>query len=299
MTTALDLVEETRRWLDSGSRPELNRLTGTINSSVTALVLDFAMGSVISGGYTVLSIDLEHILVWTVSGQNVSVCQRGFNGTTAASHTSGALVYVNPRWSNFTIFTSLNEELAALSAPVNNLFQIKTVDITYSPAVAGYDLTSVTDLLEIYDVRTDTYGPARDWPRLTRWLLARNQQTGDFPSGLALQLFEGGYPGKTIRVQYKAPFTAFSSLTSTLTDAGLPSTAADLPPMGAMIRLVAPREIKRSVTDSQPESRTAAEVPPGTSRNTAGGLMQLRQLRIREEAGRLARQYPPYTRRSA
>jgi hypothetical protein len=296
VATASDLVEETRRWLDSGSRPEMNRLTTTINSAAVSLDVDFGLGSIVAGA--MLSIDLELIYVWSSTGTTANV-QRAMLGSTAAAHTSGAIVYVNPRWSNFTIFTSLNEELASLSSPVNNLFQIKTVDLTYSPAISGYDLTSVTDLAEVYDVRTDTYGPAKDWPRLTRWMLARNQDTGDFASGLALQLFEGGYPGKTIRVQYKAPFAPFTSLTSTVADAGLLSTAADLPPMGAMIRLVAPREVKRSVTDSQPESRSATEVPAGTSRNTAGGLMQLRQLRIKEEAARLARAYPPYVRRSA
>jgi hypothetical protein len=296
MVLASDLVEETRRWLDSGSRPEMNRLTTTINSAATSLTVDFALGSIVTGA--MLAIDLELIYVWSSTGSTATV-QRAMLGTTAAAHTSGAIIYVNPRWSNFTIFTALNEELASLSSPVNNLFQIKTVDLTYSPAVSGYDLTSVTDLIEVYDVRTDTYGPAKDWPRLTRWMLARDQQISAFASGLALQLFEGGYPGKTIRVQYKAPFTLFTSLTSTLADSGLLSTASDLPPMGAMIRLVAPREIKRSFTDSQPEARTAAEVPPGTSRNTAAGLMQLRQVRIREEASRLARAYPPYVRRSA
>lgn len=296
MTTALDLVEEARRWLDSGSRPEMNRLTTTINSAATSIVVDFGLGSIVGGA--MISIDLELIYVWSSTGSTATV-QRGMLGTTAAAHTSGAIIYVNPRWSNFSIFTSINEELASLSSPVNSLFQIKTVDITYSPAVSGYDLTSVTDLIELYDVRTDTYGPAKDWPRMPRHMLARNQNTGDFPSGLALQLFEGGYPGKTIRVQYKAPFTPFTDLSTNLTVTGLPSTAADLPPMGAMIRLVAPREVKRSTTDSQPESRTATEVPPGTSRNTAGGLMQLRQVRIREEAARLAQAYPPYTRRSA
>lgn len=296
MAIANDLVEETRRWLDSGSRPEMNRLTSTINSAAPSLDVGFGLGSIVEGA--MLSIDLELIYVWSSSSTTANI-QRGMLGTTPAAHTSGAIVYVNPRWSSFTIFTALNEDLGSLSSPVNNLFQIKTVDLTYSPAVSGYDLTAVTDLQEVYDVRTDTYGPAKDWPRMTRTLLARNQSTADFTSGLALQLFEGGYPGKQIRVQYKAPFTSFVDLTSTVTSTGLLATAADLPPMGAMIRLVAPREVKRSTTDAQPESRTAAEVPPGTSRNTAGGLMQLRQLRIREEAARLARQYPPLTRRNA
>ncbi|HSS10255.1 MAG TPA: hypothetical protein VLL25_10235, partial [Acidimicrobiales bacterium] len=240
----------------------------------------------------------ELVYVWSSSGATATV-QRGMLGSIPAAHTSGAIVYVNPRWSNFTIFAALNEDLASLSAPTNGLYQMKTVDLTYSPAITGYDLTAVTDILSVYDVRTDTYGPAKDWPRLARNVLARNQNTGDFPSGFALQLFEGGYPGKTMRVQYRAPFAPFAALTDNLTVTGLPATAADLPPLGALWRLVAPREIKRSTTDSQPESRTATEVPPGTSRQTAAGLMSLRQLRIKEEAARLAQMYPPLSRRTA
>lgn len=296
MTLASDLVAETRRQLDSGSRPEMNRLTTTMNTSVTSVVVDFALGSIVAGAY--ISIDLEIMYVWSSTGSTATV-QRNMLGTVAAAHTTGAIVYVNPRWTDFGILTAINEELASLSSPANGLYQMKTVDITYNPARAGYDLTSVTDLIDVYDVRTDTYGPAKDWPRLGRYTLARNQSTGDFASGLALQLYEGGYPGKTIRIQYKAPFVAFAALTTNLTTTGLPASAADIPPIGALVRLVAPREIKRSVTDSQPESRTATEVPPGTSRSTAAGLLQLRQLRVREEAARLAQAYPPLTRRSA
>jgi hypothetical protein len=296
MTTALDLVEETRRQLDSGSRPEMNRLTTTINSTALSLDVDFGLGSIVTGA--MLAIDLELIYVWSSTGATATI-QRGMLGTTAAAHTAGAIIYVNPRWSNFTILSAINDEIMSLSAPTNGLFQIKTVDLTYSSARAGYDLTSVTDLIGVYDVRADAPGAPRSWPRVHRYGLARNQSTTDFPSGFALQLHEGAYSGRTIRVQYKAAFTTFASLDDNLTVTGLPATAADIPPLGALVRLVAPREIKRSFTDSQPESRAASEVPPGTSRTTAAGLMQLRQQRIREETSRLASQYPSLSRRSA
>lgn len=295
MTTALDLVEETRRQLNSGSRPEMNRLTDTINETALSLDVDFDLGGIAEGA--MLAIDLELIYVWQAAGSTATI-QRGMLGTTPAAHTSGAIVYVNPRWSTFTIFTALNEELASLSAPTNGLYQIKTVDLTYDASRQGYDLTSVTDLIDVYDVRVDVPGPGRNWPR-TSWVVARDQATSDFPSGLALQVVGGAYPGRTIRVQYKAPFDPFTVLTDDLTTTGLPATAADIPPIGALARLVAPREVKRSFTDTQPEARAAVEVPPGTSRSTAAGLLSLRQLRIREEAGRLNSQYPSRSRRTA
>jgi hypothetical protein len=286
---ASDLVEATRAHLDSGSRPELNRLNGAITSSATTLVIEFAAGSIVTGA--VLAIELEHMYVWSISGSTVTV-ERGWNGTTKATHADDVLIYVNPRWSAFTILRAINAELASYSSPRWGLFQMKTVDLTYSAATVGYDLTSVTDLIDVYELRWKGYTTG-DWPLIRRWSLARNMATTEFASGLALLLDEGAGPGKTIRVRYKAPFAELTALSSDVqTVAGLPASANDIPPLGAAARLVAPREVKRAFTDSQPESRTAAEVPPGANRSAAGTLLQIRDARLHEEAARLNQRYP-------
>jgi hypothetical protein len=288
-TLASDLVEATRAHLDSGSRPELNRLNGSLTTSATTVTLEFAMGSVVAGA--VLSIDLELMYVWSVSG-SVATVQRAFNGTVAATHADDALIYVNPRWSAFTILRAINAELASYSSPKWGLFQMKTVDLTYSAATVGYDLTAVTDLIDVYELRWKGYTTG-DWPLIRRWSVARNMATSEFASGLALLLDEGAGPGKTIRVRYKAPFTEMTALANDVqTFAGFPATANDIPPLGAAARLTASREIKRAATDSQPESRTAAEVPPGTNRSAAGTLLQIRDARLREESARLNQRYP-------
>lgn len=286
---ASDLIEEARSLLDSGSRPEMNRLTTTMNTSVTSVVCDFALGSVVIGSY--ITIDLETMFVWSSTGSTATV-ERGMLGTAKAAHTAGAIIYVNPRWSAFTILRAINAELAAYSSPKWGLYQMKTVDLTFSPSVYGYDLTSVTDLIDVYELRWKGYVTG-DWPLIRRWSLARNMATTEFASGLALLLDEGAGPGKTIRVRYKAPFTALSALTSDVqTVAGFPATANDIPPLGAAARLVAAREVKRAFTDSQPESRTAQEVPPGANRDAAGTLLRIRDDRLREESARLNQRYP-------
>jgi hypothetical protein len=296
-TLASDLIEATRSHLDSGSRPELNRLTTTMNTSVTSVVCDFALGSIVAGSSIVIG--LETMYVWSSTGSTATV-QRAMGGTVAAAHTAGDLIYVNPRWSAFTILRALNAELTALSSPINGLYRMRTVDLTYSAGQSGYDLTAVTDLLDVYDVRYSDLGGFKDWPRIRNWGLARNQSTTDFASGLALHFYDPAAPGRTVRVQYKAPFAELTALSSDVqTTAGLPASANDIPPLGAVVQLVAPREVKRAFTDSQPESRTAAEVPPGASRAAAAGLLALRQTRIKEEAARLSAAYPPLSRRSA
>lgn len=289
MATALDLVEHTRALLDSGDREQMNRLTTTINSAAISLAIDFDPDSIAAG--TVLAIDLELIYVWSSSGLTINI-QRGYLGTTPAPHTAGAIIYVNPAFSAFTILRALNAELTLYSAPQWGLYQMKTIDITYSSATIGYDLASVTDLIDVYELRWKGYTGA-EWPLIRRWSVARDMPTSDFSSGLSLQLDEGAGPGRTIRVRYKAPFGTLTALTDDVqTVTGLPETANDIPPYGAAARLVVAREVKRSLTDAQPESRAAQEVPPGTSRGAAGALFAIRDPRLREESARLQQRYP-------
>lgn len=286
---ASDLVEHTRALLDSGEREQMNRLTATINSAAISLAVDFDSGSIVAG--TVLAIDLELIYVWSASGLTLNI-QRGYLGTVPTAHTLGAIIYVNPPFSAFTILRAINAELTLYSAPQWGLYRMRTVDLTFNSSTVGYDLTSVTDLIDIYELRWKGY-TIGEWPLIRRWSVARDMATSEFASGLSLQLDQGAGPGKTIRVRYKAPFATLTALTDDVqTITGLPSTANDIPPYGAAARLVAAREVKRSLTDAQPESRDATEVPPGTSRGAAGALMAIRDPRLREEAARLSQRYP-------
>ena len=62
--------------------------------------------------------------------------------------------------------------------------------------------------------------------------------------------------------------------------------------VGAQIRLMAGREVKRNFTESQGDTRRAEEVPAGAVGNSITNLLRLRRDRIQAEAARLARQYP-------
>jgi hypothetical protein len=216
--------------------------------------------------------------------------ERGYGGTTAATHADGALVTVNPRFSNWNVFNALNADLADLSA--NGLFQVATLTVTYSAAVQGYNLTSVTDLLEILQVKYDEPGPAKLWPEIKSYKLRRTSDTGDFASGNALVVYEAGNPGADIRVTYAKPFTAFSTMASTISSTGLPSTAYDIPPYGAAIRLQSAREGQRNFNESQPATRRADEIGLGAQTFPPIGLDRIRRDRIRLETSRLRKYWP-------
>lgn len=296
MTTLADLVEETRGLLLGGARDEVNRLAAAIvSTSATSTTLDFSVGSIARGA--LLGIDLEQVYVWAASGTTISNMQRGYGGSTAATHVISSLVYVNPRFSSFRIFQAINEELASYSSPSSGLFRVLTKDLTYSPARQGYDLTSVTDLIDVLGVTATGY-VAGEIAEIEHWRVARQQVVGDFPSGLALELFEGGYPGRNLRVAYSAPYTGLSALTDDVAAiAGLHAQAHDIVPLGAAARLLAATEARRATMDRQPEPRAAADVPPGTARQAAGALLSLRNQRLKEESARLRAAWPRRVRR--
>jgi len=70
-------------------------LNGSINSSVTSIVLTSAVGFSAAG---VVLIDSEQISYTGISTNTLTGCTRGANGSTAASHTSGVTVQLVTGW---------------------------------------------------------------------------------------------------------------------------------------------------------------------------------------------------------
>ena len=291
MTTLADLIADTKRHLLSGGREQMNKLATAATEADTTLLLTYDLGAVQAGAY--LQIDLEVMYVWQVDASAKSaIVERGQLGSTAAAHSASAVVTVNPSWPDFAVAKALNEELRSLSAPSNGLFAVRSVELTASAAAGSYDLTSSTDVLEVLSVRHSLPGLANTWATLTNYELAQNAGSG-FASGSSLVIHDGISQGRTIRVLYKASFDPLTNLTDNVeTISGLPASAHDIPPLGAAMRLVAPREIRRNQIDSQGGSRRSEEVPPGAVAASLRGIASLRQQRIVEEASLLAQRHP-------
>lgn len=289
-TTAQNLIDETKRLIFSSDREQLNRLNGAITNSATSLTFEYAAGGIVAGA--VLSIDLELLYVWAVSGQ-VATVQRGYLGSTGAAHADDAIITVNPRYSDFAIFQALNAELDDLSSPMNGLFQVRTVDVTNSISSTGFDL-SMTGFIDVLEVQYRADTASKWWRRLDGWRVINNAYTTDFASGRALIMQEQvPIDAAIIRVTYKSAFVAMASASSDIQSVcGLPATANDIPPLGAAARLTFPRDIKRAFDDSQGEPRRASEVPPNASSAAAQTMMAYRARRISAEHARLKAMWP-------
>lgn len=298
MSTAADLINKVRRRLQPTQREMAVYLGAPYTAGALTMQLtdptDGSSLNAVSPGCE-LAIDLELFYVESFAN-GVATVIPGDLGSTSANHANGARVWVNPRYSDFDILSGLNDDLDDLSTPDNGLYQVKSIEITHTPPHIGYDLVGVTTILEILSVRYRVpSSPATlEWIPIPKreYELTPSSDTGDFASGYALSIYEGGFPGQPIRVTYKAPFAHFATYNDdSVTVCGLPATAADLPYLGAAIALTSPREIKRNQTEAQPDSRKANEVPPGAVMNSVAGLEKIRSRRIKGENERLYQLY--------
>ena len=288
MTTAGQLIDRVNSELLAGTVEERNKLALAVDASATSIVFTYDLGPITDG--TIFQIGSELIYVWEVTAASkTAVVERGYGGTTATSHALNAVVTHNPRFPRHSILNSLNAELADLSSPMNGLFQMKTLDVSYNGSDRMVNLTGVTDITDLYDVRYRYLND--DFPIVRNVRLLRDMPTSDFASGFALA-FDTPVRAGTVRVLYKAPYTAFTAESDTVADAGGTSSLDDLLSLGAQIRVMAGREIKRNFTESQGDTRRAEEVPAGAIGGSILNLQRLRRDRIQAEAARLNRQYP-------
>lgn len=298
MTTLADMVVKTRRRSLSDLREETDQLGGNIGANAGSLSLKSGnqLGSIRAGA--ILEVDYELFLVTDATTPTAISVIPGYLGTTSAAHTANTLIAVNPRFPNADIAAAINEDIDDLSSPTNGLFQMREVTINYNPVIIGYDLTGVDplQLIEVHEVRTHDYGPAQAWPVLAprSYKVERNADPAVFPSTLSIKLYESAFPGRPIRVQYKAPYT--TPLVNPTDDVqlvcGLHPQAHDIPELGATVRLMEYRELKRSFTEAQGEPRRSQEVPVGSSLTAMKGVAQRRENRIQAERSRLGAMWP-------
>ena len=296
--TAQTWIDETKNLLLTDYVEECDTLGTDLNTTETTVNFTHDTPGIVPGA--IIEIGTELMYVFSVNAStNDATVRRGFRGTTAASHTALDLVTVNPKFPAQLVLNAVNDELADLSSPQNGLYQMKTVEFTYNIAQDGYNLTGVTDdILAVYQVTYTDDGSEDTEPVLPAWSLRRDRNTASFASGYALVLHDDANSGQKVRVQYKTGFTALAATSTALSTVGLHTEAYDLPTIGAALRLMSTRPVRREFIDEQGSSRRADEVPAGAISASMRDLRALRENRINAEAARLDQQYPTYWMRS-
>lgn len=296
MTLVRDVVGEARRQFMTSQRDRYNVLGADCTSAATSITVSYDTGAqaqtaIIAGA--VIEVDLESMLVTDVSTLTLTVI-RGFNGSAKKAHTAATLIKVNPILLDLDLFTAINHELRALSAPQNGLYQVGTYDFTPS-GDTGYNLPlplrGSAPILDVFAVRWKE--PRGEWPRVYGWRFDRNASVSDFASGMSLEFKQGvDGAGRSHRVWYKAGFVPVESLSDDLESvSGLPETAVDIVVYGAALRAANPREIGRNLYERQGDTRRATEVPPGAQLQSGQVLRAEYRMRVSAERSRLLRDW--------
>lgn len=289
MSTAGALLDRVQRQLLSGTVEERNKLETSVDADDTEFITTYDLNGLRAG--TVFEIDSELCYIWAVTaGSKTMTVERGYGGTTAASHSAGAIITLNPKFTKAQMLESLNQDIDDLSSPANGLFRVVSTNITYNGSDRQIDLTGATNVIDLIDVRLRYL--ADDYPVLRGCRLQRDLPTSDFPSGFAIVFDEGTIAG-SLRVRYKAPFTRAASLSSDIQSVCfVPESMEDILEMGVMVRMLQTREVKRNFIESQGDTRRSDEVPPGAMRDSFSNILRLRRDRIIAEKAKLARQIP-------
>ena len=295
MGTALAVINRASRSLLSGVVEERNKLATVLSDTTgTSVVVTYGLKGFVDG--TVIEIDSELMYVWVSdSGTKTLTVERGYGGSTPATHAVGATITLNPKFPKQQLLDALNSEIDDLSAPTNGLFRIVVASLTYNGSSRQINLSSATSVLGLVDVSYKYL--ATDYIPIRNTVLSRDMATADFASGFALQINDG-IPAGTVRVTYRAPFVRAVTTASDLqTVCFVPETMEDILELGLQIRMIAPREIKRSFIESQGDTRRSEEVPAGSMINSTAGLMRLKRDRMAGESARLNKLYPILIRR--
>ena len=289
MSTVSALLDRVNRQLLSGTVEEQNKLNTTVDSDDTSFVMTYDLNGLRAG--SVFEIDSELVYIWEAnSGAKTLTVERGYSGTTATSHTAGAIVKLNPRFPKAQMLDAFNQDIDDLASPLNGLFRVVTVSLQYNGSDRQIDLTGATNVIDLIDVRLRYLND--DYPYVSKTRLQRDLPTSDFPSGYAIVFNEPLMSG-SLRVRYKAPFTRVSTISDNIQSvAGIPASMEDILEMGVMSRMLSVREVKRAFIESQGDTRRADEVPSGAMRDSFGNILRLRRDRIIAEAAKLSRLYP-------
>jgi hypothetical protein len=272
--------EKVRRHVYGASRSMYSTLAAELTDADTTFSL---ADSINMGRGSVLGVGYELMYVSAVASGGELTVVRGFLGTTAVAHDTGALVELDPRFPRAHIRDTLIEELDSYYPDV---FSAYTFSVAGTAASRQLDLGDAFSVLPsfgrepvlVLDVRgdfaDDTYG-ARPWIPAT----ARFTQAYDEDPSYVLQL-EGYLRGDaTVEVTIGFPITAFIDTDTVsfdtldlLTIPGMRRELLDVATYGVAWRMMVTREIPRTQIGAQTASRNAEEVPPEHITRTAKAL---------------------------
>lgn len=282
MATMADLVAEARREAFGSLPDQINLAAANASAGATSLTLELDVSGIVTG--QIISSGLNVWFVKTVdSGTKTLGVVPGFMGSNSDAVTSGDVVYISPRVTDFHLFKSINTIIRSLSSPSNGLYKRGTwtaaVDTqwqTYAIPAEAQGMVGLLGARVLHPSSSDL------WVDLPAKSMVVQREAN------VIRLMRAIPASSSIEFRYKAPFTEAADLgDDPVDDCGLSETMLDIPPLGAAISLMRTTEARRAQVQTQGDSRRATETQQGGATGAARDLERRFKDRIDEEYMRL------------
>jgi hypothetical protein len=210
-----------------------------------------------------------------------------YDGSPGCTVPAGTPMRVSPRFTDYTLFETVCEQVDLLSSPLNGLYGLVSERFAgmqtddYYPIPVTSQGPPAASVLRVLAVRTSDN--VRDWKETGHFTVALNS------SSPHMRIFADT---QQIEVTYATRITRPTAYEDSLSMCGLPESAFDIPVLGAAATLMWGQEARRVNQRSQGDPRRAEDVPITGATNSARELARRYQARIDEEHARLLQRNP-------
>lgn len=290
MTTFNNLIDDVQLDL-SGFTYRQDRVTYLISAATTSdLILNVASTDNIGKG--IIEIDDEMMWVDSYDRQantiTIAPFGRGYNGTTAAAHSTNTKVTITPTYPRYAVKRAINDTIGAVYPKV---FATGSSAVSFLASRTTYPLPA--DAVQILSMAWQSVGPTKEWLPIRQWRWDPLAYATSFPTGKSVSIYDNVLPGRTINIIYAHIPTGMSNLSDDFeTVTGLPSSMKDVVVYGAAWRLSSYVDPARISISSPQADELDVKRPYGTGTNVTKNLQALYLQRLEEESLKQKLQYP-------
>lgn len=287
MATFGSMTDEVARKLAGFTLRQDRQTHLTVALNATATTINVASAQNISSGVIQIDDELIYVDSYDRIDNTLSIPPygRGYNGTSASSHQTGARVIVSPTFPSVDIKDAINETLLATFP---DLYTTGTHTFLFSPAQSTYPLPDEVET--VLGLSYETTGPSKEWLPIRGWRVDPMANTDSFNSRNSISLYSGVESGRTVQVSYSAaPSVMDSNDDDFEIVTGLPTSCKDVIVLGATARLASyidPGRLTFGSAESDQQSQIAGR-SYGAGTNASKYLLALYDKRLSEEARKL------------
>lgn len=262
-----------------------------LTSGIDSDDLSFMVDSSATIGEGVIEIDDEQLFVkqFDRSTQTAVIAPdgRGWDGTTAASHSADARINVEPLFPKKAVERAIN---AAIGRCFPTVWGVAKATLTVNGSQMTYALPATAQA--VLAVRAEDYGPSGVWYPIRDYSFDGHADLTAYPTGKTITISGGIVPGRDVQVTYKTSPVAVTGAMTNFTETGLQDSARYAIVLGACAHLVRFADPTRLVSNTAAADEYDSKRPYGTATKIANDLEAQFQRELVSEAARLRQLYP-------